>query len=460
MVVDPPHIPPDQFITLKGTADAHAELCAADDQHPNFPDDADLITKTFCQDLKPGGTMPTPHGLADLLKQLGLDFKDPNGQNGAGGNPAFAILGHSSALTARKVSTITPTAFIFTPPPADGSKPKGYVAVAFDPGEHFVEVASHDPTVDKVNFYVVFFEQPCKTSTAGCSWVDLFTPRLVSGWTNVQVYEDSTAVNNTVFDCHVCHQPDNNADPILRMQENTPPFTHWFSAQTTGGRALLADFHAAHGTEDYGGIPGALIDKSDPAKLAQLVAQAGFANQPNAFPSAAIEAEVAQSAAQQPAINVPMGKSASWQAIYDKAVAGQFIATPYHDVKITDPKKLATMITACQDLAAGKRQDLPDIGDVMLDDALRDIGFAPKVGADGRTLLAQMCQECHQSKLDPMVSRDNFLVDKLDQMSRAEKDLAIARLKLGPETRLRMPPMLFRTITDAERQAMITELMK
>ena len=85
------------------------------------PDDADTITKQFCQDAKPGGVMPTPKSFADLQKLLGLDFKDPNGGNGVGGNPAFALLAHSSALTARKVSTITPTAFIFTPPPTEGS---------------------------------------------------------------------------------------------------------------------------------------------------------------------------------------------------------------------------------------------------------------------------------------------------------------------------------------------------
>ena len=52
---------------------------------------------------------------------------------------------------------------------------------------------------------------------------------------------------------------------ILRMQELEPPHTHWFSTATTGGTALLQDFHAAHGTdEDYGPIPAALIDKPGP----------------------------------------------------------------------------------------------------------------------------------------------------------------------------------------------------
>ena len=98
----PAIIPRDVTSTLKNPVDAHKERCAADDQHKNFPDDADTITKQFCQDAKPGGAMPTPKSFQKLL---GLDFKDPNGGNGVGGNRAFALLAHSSALTARKRST-------------------------------------------------------------------------------------------------------------------------------------------------------------------------------------------------------------------------------------------------------------------------------------------------------------------------------------------------------------------
>ena len=107
------------------------------------------------------------------------------------------------------------------------------------------------------------------------------------------------------------------------MQEIEAPHTHWFSSRhRRAGKALLADFHAAHGTsEDYGPIPAALIDKSDPALMAKFIAAAGFANQPNAFHSAAIEAEVAASAPEQPAINVPSGWSETWKTIYDAAAA-------------------------------------------------------------------------------------------------------------------------------------------
>ena len=459
--IRPPIIPDDAFITLKEPLAAHAELCAQDGAHPNFPNDADLLTKVFCQDLVPGGKIPQPQGLGDLLTLLNLQFADPNGENGAGGNPGFALLSHSSALTARKVTSITPTAFVFTPPPADGSAPNHFAFLAYDPGEQFAEIAVDDPTVGGINFYLVIFQQACNTSAAGCTYNDLLTQKITTGWQNVGVYEMSTAVNNTIFDCHVCHDPANTGNAILRMQEIEPPFTHWMSMQTDGGKALFADFHAAHGTmEDYGPIPAAMIDKSDPGLMARFLGQAGFATQPNAFPSAEIEAQLKLSAPRQPAVNVPAGTSAVWDGIYANAVAGTVIATPYHDVKITDPDKLMIMSAQYQDYLAGTGGALGDIRDVMLDDALRDLGFAPKSGMDGRGLLQQMCQECHNANLDPTVTRDRFLVDQLDAMSRQEKDLAIMRINLGMDTRLIMPPTLYRTVTDDERNAMIAELQK
>jgi hypothetical protein len=118
------------------------------------------------------------------------------------------------------------------------------------------------------------------------------------------------------------------------------------------------------------------------------------------------------------------------------------------------------MTAQYQSYLAGTQSVVPDIRDVFLDAGLRDLGFAPKAGLDGNTLLQQMCQQCHNANLDPSVSRDNFRVDQLARMARAEKDLAITRLKLSTDTRLVMPPPLFRTITDEEKQAMIAELQK
>jgi hypothetical protein len=58
------------------------------------------------------------------------------------------------------------------------------------------------------------------------------------------------------------------------------------------------------------------------------------------------------------------------------------------------------------------------------------------------------------------ISREKFLVDQLDQMSRDEKNLAIMRIQMSPDQRLFMPPALFRTVTDDEKKLMIAELKK
>jgi hypothetical protein len=460
--ITPASLPADVFAPLKDSAGAHAELCANDGLHPNFPNDADLITKTFCQDLVPGGVIPTPHSIAELQQQLGLDFKDVNGGNGTGGNPAFVLTGHSSSLVSRFVSALNPRAIVFTPPTTDGSKPVGYAMLAFTRGEQFAEVAVHDPTVDQVNLYLVRFTQPCNTAPGGCTPGDLLTPTVERNFQQVDVYESSTAINNTVADCKQCHQPDGpKATQILRMQELTKPYTHFFSAHTEGGRALLADFHQAHGTnEDWGPIPASMIDKADPALLAKFLFQTGFSNQqPNVFRSAEIESEIKASASGQPTINVPAGKSLTWRGIYDKA-QGHFIAVPYHDVKVTDPMKLAANSALYQSIVSGAMPPsaLTDIRDVFLVDGLRDMGFAPTAGLDGAGLINHLCTQCHNSRLDQTLSRAKFNAEQLAQMGRAEKDVAIQRLMADPASHLLMPPPLFRTVTSAERQLMIQTL--
>ncbi len=457
----PQALPSDAFATLKDAAGAHAELCDHDATDTTFPADADRITNRFCQDVQ-GLPVPQPTSLSELLKVLDLDFKDPSGGNGTGGNPAFAILGHSSALTAREVSALTPTSFVFTPLGADGKPPRDYLFLAYDPGESFVEVASFSPADQAVNFYLVLFDKTC--TAAGCTPDDMLTPKQTTGWSNIRIYESTTSLNNTIADCRQCHigagkdVPETGDPLILRMQELDAPHTHWFSSETKGGQSLLGDFHAAHGTtENYGGIPAQLIDASDPELMASFIRAAGFANQPNAFPSAKVENEVDQAAPMQPVENLPMGWSVSWKAIYDAAEAGSAIAVPYHDVKVTDPDRLAQMTAAYKAAQAGTPLQ-KDIREVLLTSGLVDMGFVPRAGLTGRQLLAQQCQQCHNARLDPTLSRDKFLVDQLDSMSRSEKDLAIERIQMTGETRLVMPPPLFRLPNDADRTLMIAEL--
>jgi hypothetical protein len=385
--------------------------------------------------------------------------------------PQFALTGHSTSLVERAVSAINPRAIIFTAPSAapttqqnDGSfiQDPGFVAMGFVRGEQFVEIAAHDPQADQINFYLVRFTQAC--NAGGCTAGDLLTPDVENNWTGYTVYEDED-LKNTIVDCRHCHQPDGpTSRKILRMQERRAPWTHWFrnNKNEPGGETLLADFQAAHGAnEDYAGIPASLLStpRSDPLILEALIDNNTLSPQPNEFRTGRIEQEVQQSAPQQPDLNMPAGQSPTWQQVYANSVSGLDIPVPYHDVKITDPQKLAAMQSAYRDVRSGamKVSSLPDIRDVLLDEALPEMSLRPAAGLDGRGILVHMCQRCHNSTLDQSLSRARFNVQTLDSMSRAEKDQAIARISMGDDVK-KMPPSRFGQLSPTEIQSAVDVL--
>lgn len=443
---------PDPFEgLLRGQAQNDA-LCKRagpmDDSNPNF----NAVTNAFCKEKR------TVTSITELLEVLGLKFQrtDRNGTNGSNGNPAFALLGHSSSLVARNISAINPRAFVFTAPPGRPVRIPGYVVVGFARGEPFVEIAAESPRAgNKLTLYLLKFDIECELQH-NCTNGDLFTPKIESNWKGVTIYDDED-LKNTLLDCRHCHQPEGPGTPMmLRMQELEDPWTHWFRSDRPGGITLLQDFFRAHGTEeDYGGIPAALIPKSDGRALEDLVKGQGFGNQPNVFDSRVIEREVESSSDLQPEINTPPGRSPTWQALYDRAMRGEFIPVPYHDVKVTDPDKLQYATDEYKKYMAGQTNELPDIRRVFLDDALEAMTFLPKSGLSGREVLVQTCAQCHNPKLDQTISRAKFDVTRLDSMTREEKDIAIARLKMGSANRLRMPPVMMRTLPDDAREAAI-----
>jgi hypothetical protein len=172
-----------------------------------------------------------------------------------------------------------------------------------------------------------------------------------------------------------------------------------------------------------------------------------------------IEAEVSASASNQPTINVPKGQSNTWQNIFNRAYGGSSIPVPYHDVKVTDPDKLQYLTDSYKTFIASGGS-LPDIRRVFLDDALEDMLMVPKTGASGADVLVSTCAQCHNGKLDQTLSRAKFDATNLAGMSRAEKDLAIARLRLSPTDRLKMPPAFMRSLPDDANNAAIAELQK
>jgi hypothetical protein len=425
------------------------------------PIGTDGVNQAFCSSKGP----PPITGLKDLEAVMGLGFTNANGGNGTGGNPSFVLIGHSSSLVGHYVSSINPRAIVFTPGLKAGSN-TSFTAIGYTRGEEFAEILTSDGS-GQTNAYVLHFEKACDL-THSCTWADLLTPEAEQGWVNYSLYEDDNPgdlVGDTIMDCQQCHQPQGpGQNVLLRMQEFTAPFTHFMSAQTEGGKALLTDFHAAHGTsEDYAGIPAALIDQSDPSLLAAFITAAGAPAQANAFPSATIEAEVKASDPLQPSDNSVPGTSATWQGLYGGFVQGLFIPPPYHDVKITDATKLAAMTQAYQDFMAGRiaASELPDIRRVLPDNpkVLSDLGFHVQQGfTDGKSILINACTQCHNSNLDQTQSRARFNVQNVAQMSKSELSIAIGRVSQAPNSLFLMPPARFRELLPAEKQLVVDYL--
>ena len=90
---------------------------------------------------------------------------------------------------------------------------------------------------------------------------------------------------------------------------------------------------------------------------------------------------------------------------------------------------------------------------------MEKLSFVPKPGADGKTVLLQMCARCHDGRGNPELPKNSFNVHKLEQMPRAAKDLAITRMNSDSEL-LRMPPWRVGSLTPESIQAATAELMK
>jgi hypothetical protein len=411
----------------------------------------DAVRDVFCADAPAGITR-----LTDLQRALGIDSAKIGGLTG------LSVTGHSTALAARAVSTINPRVVALRLE----SAPAELLALAFARGEQLSEIVVRDRIDRELRFYVVGYRQACNDSVLGCTPGDLLTPAIEEDWLEVTLYDEQD-FTNTVLDCATCHQPAGPGTPkLLRMQELDPPWTHWFFKGTDGGQALLADYFEAKGDEPLAGMTARQIEGAHPGGLSMLAIFAG-SEQPNVFPSQAIEDEVRASAAErggaQPHDNTIPGTSATWRAAYDRAQRGEAIAVPYHDVKVTDPAKLARLSAAYQAYRRGElsREELPDLRDAFPDDPARlaAMGFMTEPGLSGEAVLLQACSQCHNAQLDPTLTRARFRAD-LVGMSRAEKDLAIARLQLPAHDLRAMPPPRLRVLSAEARQRAIDVLRR
>ena len=270
------------------------------------------------------------------------------------------------------------------------------------------------------------FEQKCNYATGGCDLASLLTEEIEHDWTAYSVY-DQDDLEGTSLDCNSCHQPDGHGTKrILRMQELASPWLHWFPQRfvqrTDSDRVLLAQFADTHeGDEHYGGIPIATIanalDEGSGAQLEALVRAEGFGDQPNPF-DAQIVAEMKS------------GSSPTWEARFETHLQGRAIAVPYPAIDVTDEAKRNAATRSYQDVVRGAaaRGSLVDIRDIFSDGREEKLSFVPQPGADGKTVLLQMCARCHDGRANPQLSKNRFNVRRARPLSRAEKDLAIARV--------------------------------
>ncbi len=442
-------LPPVEVLDQLEKGDAqHQKLCARGNQDP--------VAQAFCS-----GNMPQLTSIEELLELLGLSFASPTSPSAKDGNPAFTLVAHSPSLNARLASAINPRAIIFTPPDPLGRPREGapipnesYVALAFTRGEQFIELAAFDARTDKqLRFYLFKFEQDC--NDRGCQPEDLYSPEVESGFRSYSLYED-VDLRNTAVDCTQCHQTGGDDGPkFLLMQQLQPPWTHFMSGFGVGGPMLLEDYRRAHGKdENYAGIPGAIIESSDPEALQGLLENNGFMDQPIEYPGSVIEAEVFASNNQQPYVNTPPGESETWEALLEYSLRESGNRPAYHDSQVADVSRLRDFANQYAAMMSGQGT-IPDLAGVFLDEATHDMGIRPMPDASGREILEQACTRCHHDGVSSDLSRSRFNASNLDALSREQKNAAIERLARPATDPRSMPPIRSIELTVEERNRAI-----
>jgi mono/diheme cytochrome c family protein len=417
----------------------------------------DAVIAAFC-----GPEPPRIESLADVQRLLSLTpVADDNGPAAS-----LALTGHSSALFGRGVSALNPRAVFveFPEDRADGN----FASLAFARGEQVVEIAAQPPDNDDGNpsaptFYLLRYTQACSGDNDGdgrtdegedpdgCEPADVLTDRTERDWTGWSLYDDGD-LENTVFDCLHCHQPDGpTTRRIFRQQELQNPWTHWM-AGFSQSRVLFDDYRLVHDDDAIAGIPATRFGASNPILVQNLVERTG-STQENLFPSPVIEAEVEASAPAQPADNAVVGESPTWRALFERARRGEVIPPPFHDIKITDPDRVVALARGWRAAVDVADADVPDLRTAMRVEAEHGTFVRAWPGQSARELLVQMCAQCHNGRSDPALSKSNFNVFRLDELTNEQRDTIVDRLRRPPEDRYRMPPTFLRELTDDEIDA-------
>lgn len=411
----------------------------------------DRVRDVFCADEP-----PVIGSLEDLLALLDLT---PNNDLAADGSSDAAsgidpsvdvtVLGHSTALSGRLVSPLNPRLILLG----------GDVFATFQRGVQQVELATRDRGNGQLVLYLLTFEQACNQE--GCSAGALYTPAVERDWRHIQL-EDDEQLKNTPSDCRQCHQRGSDTAQLL-MRELESPWTHFFfpaaiqsSHPSENGSALMLDYVAAKGDERYGGLD---LSKISPLGAFNMQSIVGAA-QPVLFDAPRIENE-RWPWTMESGYATTAQDSATWEAGYEAFKRGEQLALPYVELRATDPDKQAELAQAYQRFRDGElaADALPDLGDIFPDDARvrARIGLETEPDATPEEALIQACGPCHNDVLDQSISRARFNI-ALGRLSRAQIELAIARIELPASTAGVMPPPEARQLAPEARRKLLEYL--
>lgn len=365
---------------------------------------------------------------------------------------SVVFMGLSTALAGQVVSPINPRMILLG----------AGTIMAFQRGVQHVELVSFDREERKFNFFLLSFEQACNDTDAGCSYGDLFSPRIEADWKRV-VIEDDEDLKNTPLDCRQCHQR-GSTEPVLLMRELRGPWLHFFQPVRSQDPAdpyanatspLAGDYAAAKGYESYGGLAGELTKFTAAGLFLQNAVTTG---QPVLFDSEQIMLE--RGVLEAGGAAMPR-RSPTWDRAYAAFKRGEQLALPHFDERPTDAAKQAKLAAAYARYRAGELpvDQLPNLADIFPDDPhLRaELGLATEPEATPAEALIQACGSCHNQVLDQTLSRARFSID-LAQMTRAELDLALARIELPRDQPGAMPPPGFRQLTNEVRSRLTAYL--
>ncbi|MDX2022919.1 MAG: hypothetical protein SF187_21980 [Deltaproteobacteria bacterium] len=405
----------------------------------------DPVARALCTQAAPAIT-----SLADLYLTLGI----------APERSVYALGSSSSGLSFRTVSALNPRLFALTFSDLPGQTLDNVAITAFTRGEQQVELVGYDHAADRLNFYLLVFDQDCNVT--GCKAHDLLSPAIERDWRAWTLY-DATDLQDTPLDCSSCHQPGGAGTPTRLLMRDLPePWFHWlpYIGEPTpcpdGTFAkhsppdLRVRFEHAHSSDEtYGGVP---LDK--------LKSTSGH-NLHSALLRFQVDRKQSDVGGQEPHImpsrNVLdeyrcQDTTATWQA-YRKPMRNQGLPVPFFAFNGLDP---ARAVEAQEDFPAFVQAHKSDgafdvLSNLLSDEFQQAVGGRSEDTLEPQALLQQMCSRCHNALAPVGSARARFAIDRITRDSAAE---AVRRLTLPADSPYVMPPRRAGSLTPASVAAL------